>query len=274
MRAFPGADVFEDRVLVVDRRAADGIEQIAARGAGEGAEGDRRVRRTERCQADLRHRPAGQRGDRGQCVQIGGLALIGRHARRGVTLHMLDRAKAFAGRDGEVLGRDVVLEVDERFAVRPARRRRERQRRISAHAGDVECSGLAAARAVSFGEAGGQIECSGAGADGLFMRGRLSGQKRSAAGIEAKLAARLRKQVHRRRPAIRHQHRITMNDPRSAVGPHETNAPPPARAGDPRAGVDRNSGRARLFAQRRIDLRPPVEDRRDPWRRRRPMRKR
>ena len=120
VRAFPGADVFEDRVLVVDRRAADGIEQIAARGSGEGAEGDRRIRRAERCQADLGNRPAGQRGDRCQCVHVGGLALVGRHAGRGVAFDMLDRAESFARRDGEILGRDIVLKIDERFAVRLA----------------------------------------------------------------------------------------------------------------------------------------------------------
>ena len=71
-RPFPQADVLEDRAVldrpVVDRRLADGIEQVAAREPGERAEGHRRVRIAERRQADGRDRslPARRRRSRGR----------------------------------------------------------------------------------------------------------------------------------------------------------------------------------------------------------------
>ena len=57
-------------------------------------------------------RAAGQRRHRREAVDIGGLALIGRHAERGVALQVLDRDVALAGRERDVLQRHVVLEVD------------------------------------------------------------------------------------------------------------------------------------------------------------------
>ena len=47
------------------------------------------------------------------------------------------------------------------------------------------------------------------------------------------------------------------------IGAHEANPPPPAGGGDPRADMDRNSGRAGLLRQCRIDRVAPVEDRGD-----------
>ena len=48
-----------------------------------------------------------------QAVDVRRLALVGRHAVRGVALDVLDRAQALADREADVLGGDVVLEVDE-----------------------------------------------------------------------------------------------------------------------------------------------------------------
>ena len=81
-------------------------------------------------------------GHHGVAVDVGGLALVGRHAERGVALEMLDRAEAFAVRERHVLGGDVVLQVDEGFALRdsatcqsgatPSARRRRRRRSAAA----------------------------------------------------------------------------------------------------------------------------------------------
>ena len=65
-------------------------------------------------------------GGDGERVHVGGLALIGRHAGRGVALDVLDRAQALAHRELDVLGADVVLEIDEGLGV-PARRALERR---------------------------------------------------------------------------------------------------------------------------------------------------
>ena len=100
-RALPGADILEHRALrrgpIVDRRPAHRLEQIAARGAGERAERHRRIGHAEGGVADLRHRLV-QSGRRpiASAFMLDCLALVGRHAGRGVALDMLDRAKAFA----------------------------------------------------------------------------------------------------------------------------------------------------------------------------------
>ena len=46
-------------------------------------------------------------------VHVGGLALVGRHSGRGVALDVLDRAEAFAHRERQILGGNVILEIDE-----------------------------------------------------------------------------------------------------------------------------------------------------------------
>ena len=161
MRALPLTHVFKHGVAIVDRRAANRVEQCAARRSGERAERDRRIWRAERGQPDLRHLPAGQRGDRGQRIQITGLALVGRHARRGVAFHLLDRVETFARRGGEVLGGDIILEVDKRLAMRPAWRRRQRGAEFRVTR-DAECSGFSAAGAMPRFEARGDAENAGA----------------------------------------------------------------------------------------------------------------
>src|SRR4029077_15494564 len=64
--------------------------------------------------------PQGLRDD-AERIQVRGLALVGRHAGRGVAFHVLDGAKTLAQREREVLGGDVVLPVDERTAARVRR---------------------------------------------------------------------------------------------------------------------------------------------------------
>jgi hypothetical protein len=52
-------------------------------------------------------------GGNGQAVDVAQLALIGAEAQRGVALDVLDRLEAFAGRQFDGGGGDVVLQVDE-----------------------------------------------------------------------------------------------------------------------------------------------------------------
>ena len=52
-------------------------------------------------------------GNDAEGVEARGFALIGRHTGRGVSLDVLDRPEALAHGEPDILGRDVVLEVDE-----------------------------------------------------------------------------------------------------------------------------------------------------------------
>ena len=93
---------------------------LAAVMAGERADRDRRVGRPERRGAGRGDRAAGQRRHDGEAVDVGGSALVGRHAERGVALEMLDRAEALALGQRDIVGGDVVLEIDERLLLRAA----------------------------------------------------------------------------------------------------------------------------------------------------------
>ena len=72
--------------------------------------------------------PGGELGHQRQAVDVGGLALVGGHAERGVALEVLDRAEALVPGERHVVVGDVVLQVDEGLAARaahaPQRRRR------------------------------------------------------------------------------------------------------------------------------------------------------
>jgi len=63
--------------------------------------------------ADFRHGLAERARDDAERIEARGLALVRRHAGRGVTLHVLDREEAFARREREVARGHVVLEVHE-----------------------------------------------------------------------------------------------------------------------------------------------------------------
>jgi hypothetical protein len=80
-----------------------GVSRIGSnrspREAGESAESHRRIGRAEGRQADLGDRLAERGGGDGERVHVRGLALVGRHAGRGVALDVLDRAHALAHRE-------------------------------------------------------------------------------------------------------------------------------------------------------------------------------
>ena len=83
---------------------------------GERADRDRRVGRPVGRGADLRDGAAGQLGQDREAGDVRDLALVGRHAERGVALEVLDRAEALALGERDVVGGHVVLEIDEGLA--------------------------------------------------------------------------------------------------------------------------------------------------------------
>ena len=106
-------------------------DRTACRGSGprKRAEGHRRVGRPEGRRADLRHGLVERLGDEAQRGHVGGLALVGRHAGGGVALDVLDRLEALAHGEPDVLGGDVVLQIDEGAAPpRPSQSRQHARR--------------------------------------------------------------------------------------------------------------------------------------------------
>ena len=119
-RPLPLTDVLEHRAVrlvpPVHRRAPHRVEHGAAVAPGDRAEGDRRIRRAKGGHADVGDRLTGDPRNDAQRIDVRRLALVRAHAGRGVALDMLDRAVAFAEREAEVAGGDVVLQVDEHLA--------------------------------------------------------------------------------------------------------------------------------------------------------------
>ena len=100
---------------IMGRRRARGIEELAACGAREGAEGHGRVGHAEGGEADCGQGLVEGRGRDAERVHVRGLALVGRHAGRGVALDVLDRAEALAHGELHILRGHIVLEIDEGF---------------------------------------------------------------------------------------------------------------------------------------------------------------
>ena len=88
------------------------MEMLAPMTAAEGADGDGRIGRAEDSRSRFLNRLARQRRHDRDGGHIRRLALIGRHAERCVTLHMLDRPEAFLMGELQVLHRYVVLLVE------------------------------------------------------------------------------------------------------------------------------------------------------------------
>ncbi len=110
---------FIERVMrivpILHRSAAQWLEYIAARLARNRAHRDRRVGRTERGGAGLRDRLVQRARQDRKTVDVRKLALIGRHAQRGITLGVLDAFITFAGRELHVRDFHVVLRVQPHF---------------------------------------------------------------------------------------------------------------------------------------------------------------
>src|SRR5690606_4477652 len=119
LREIPGSlplpHILEHRAMGfrprMDGRAPRRLEQLATRMPHERAEGDRGVRRAEGGEANFWNGLVQHfRGD-GQTMKVRGLALIGRHARGGEALDVLDGAHALTHGLTDILCRHVVLEV-------------------------------------------------------------------------------------------------------------------------------------------------------------------
>ena len=274
-------------VPVVQGRAAHGLEQIPPRLARERAHGDGREGRAEGGRARLRDRLAQRvRQDR-QTVDVGQLALIGRHAERGVALGVLDALEPLAGGQLDVGHLHVVLEVEERLLPDRVRRARRHQPdggyRVLAlflNLGRVERGGLEpepparlrcglAARTERVARAPPARRRPGREGDGapVGARGRACriGQERRPALVPDELAAGLGPQMHRGRPAARHRHRVAGDAlaPLARAGLVED-----AHALDAPAAQRRHAGardhaqarRARARHQRAVGVRPRVHD--------------
>ena len=253
-----------------------GIEQVAARGSGEGAEGHRRIGRAEGREPDLRDRLLLHGGGDGERVHVGELALIGRHAGRGVALDVLDRAHALLHRELRCPwrrrrsgnrrklsrgGRRAHAAARRAFRRRPAARPRRqcvRARGAAKPAADAAARPAASPSASASRETEGRV----AGAGGpLALHGR-AGQEDLQRLVEGELAARLREEMHRGRPAAGHQKRVAGDRPHAAgmaarAGPPRSAEParrprasrPWSRPRIPAARAASGSGPVRLVAQ-------------------------
>ena len=235
---------------------------------GEGADRDRREGRAERRRPDLADRPPGRLGEDREAVEVGGLALVGRHAERGVALDVLRRAEAFARRELDVRRGDVVLEVDEGLAAAagdlPERARPERL------VGDlsVPCLRLEAARRRrlrpgdrTLGEAAGEREAAIGAAGDRHARRQASGHESRKPFVPDRPAPEMRGEMDGRVPAARHGEEIAVDPPSLARGVADRDAGnplSPMRRLDHRAGEDRE-GRSPVACR----FAPRIDDRGD-----------
>ena len=124
--SFPLADVFELRAAFhmpcVHRRLSHRICQLADIPACQHTESDGCIGRSEGGRADGGHLHAELTPQNRQCVDIGGLALIGAHAGCRVAFEVLHRPIAFARREPDIGSRHIVLKVDEVLGQRRASR--------------------------------------------------------------------------------------------------------------------------------------------------------
>ena len=174
------------------------------------------IGRAESGQARLRAIDSAERSRRDrERVHVRGLALIGRHAGRRVALDMLDRAQALAHGELDVLGGDVVLEIDEGLApsggpAHAARRRGSRRgARWRRETENERSLGAPAAAAPARGPRRGRRQRSKvplqAPTDACVLRRDGLGQRFRVAASKSSLPRGLREEMHRRRPAARHQ---------------------------------------------------------------------
>ena len=223
LRAQPLARLDEHRALLggpgMRRREPRWTKILAAMVARNRPEADRHVRRPIGRGADVGDLTARRFGEDGQPSDIGDLALVGRHAERGVALQMLDRAEAFLVGDRDILGGHVVLEVDERLrAARldlPERRdggglvirMRHRVRRHRETALDCRHRAGAGAGTQAFGQRQRAIRR----ARDMHAGRQRAGRERRKLLVPHRAAVQMVGQMHGRIPAARHRQRVAFD---------------------------------------------------------------
>ncbi len=245
---------------------------------------DRRVVGAERRGAGRRDVVAERAGQDRHAVDVAELALVGAEAHRGVALHVLDRAEAFARGERDVGGRDVVLQVDERLGAaaggRGRRHEPQRQQRLFCRIVETELrQRVAAARAEPceprrldarrepLRQARAKREAAVARARRALGLHRGPRHEARARLVEARLAAGLRVQVHRRAPAARDREQVAVQRrPRtgdaaavrrsSAITADAADALGARDVGHDRVGDDGDAGCPRPLGQRRRADRP------------------
>ncbi len=238
-------------VPVVHRRQPGRAEMAADLAAGQRADGDRGVRRSEGGGADRRDRLAAQRRHQREGADVAGLALVGGHPLGGVALQVLDADVAFAVGQRHVGGGHVVLQVDELLdlaalgrgdlpnrphagAFRPLGAGRDRRR------GGVEpgapCRLGTGAGAV--GETVGEGEHPARRAAGNPRFARLARQERGEGLVVDRPAPGHGVEVHRRRPAAGNGDQVAIDALADAavdsLSQHRRPYPPPAFGGQHR----------------------------------------
>ena len=121
LRAQPVADLDKDRALFggpfVAGCQAEGFEFLAPRAACQCAHGNRRIGRAVDGGAGGGNGLAGEFGHHGNAQHIAGLALIGRHAQRGIAFQVFNGGEVFLVGQLHILDRHIVLLVDPRAAL-------------------------------------------------------------------------------------------------------------------------------------------------------------
>ena len=201
-------------VPAVDRAHPQGLENLAPAFACQRAQGHGRIGRAEGGGADIRDLVVQGPGQHGQTVDVRQFALIGRHAKRGVTLGVFDTGIAFAGGQLDVRHLHVVLVIQPHLRLQlnacALRHDPDGLHRGLCHGSGGRCLAAHLSADISQGVRGRQVTigrtnrhhhgrpvvaCRRAGGVGTEMRLRI---------VPRQLAAAMAPQVHHRRPAARH----------------------------------------------------------------------
>ena len=183
---------------------------------------------------------------------LDGLALVGRHAGRGVALHVLDRAEAFLRRRAG--------------CPRPSRRSGNRRRRLTSAPATASRRAMPSRARPASGSfvagpggpslvhaALGVVRAPARSHRNLVLRGR-AGHEGVACRVPAQPAAGLREQMHRRCPPAGHQQQVAGQAPRARRDHH------PAPRRQALAGEHLDAAPLCCFAQRRRWGLPLIDD--------------
>ena len=189
----------------------------------ERADRNRREGRAETRRADLGDLLAERIRHDCKTGNVGRLALVGRHAERGVALQMLDRDEPLAMSEADVFGGHVVLEIDEglAFGGNLENRGRRNVEFVGSHFGhrrfpaDIFRSRQPGRKTISQGFSRREFAVEGAGADPALRRFRR--QECLQPVVPFGLGAGLARQVDHRRPAAGNREAVCLDGTRVAA---------------------------------------------------------